>query len=102
MVPSDFDKTDRSKNGFFDELAIIHDLKRRKPLSSFFELGSAQNELKRGGTEVQQLGRSSTKAHKENHRELGSRELALPPHEQIEGGSSLREHHCAEGSWGEL
>ena len=35
MVPSDFDKTDRSKNGFFDELAIIHDLKRRKPLSSF-------------------------------------------------------------------
>ena len=35
MVPLDFDKTDQSKNEFFDELAIIHDLKRRKPLSSF-------------------------------------------------------------------
>ena len=35
VVLSDFDKTDQSKNEFFDELAIIHDLKRRKPLSSF-------------------------------------------------------------------
>ena len=42
-----------------------------------FELSSAQTKLKRGGTEKQRPGRSSTAAHEESHRELGFHEAGL-------------------------
>ena len=79
-----------------------HDNIRSGTLKVFFELSSAQNELKRGGTDEQQLGRCSTAVHEKDHRELGSRELALPPHEQIEAEMGLEGLHDVEVDRGEL
>ena len=67
-----------------------------------FELSSAQNELKRGGTGERQLSRGSTIAQEEDHRELGSRELAFPSHEQIGAEMSLEGLHSVEVDRGEL
>ena len=65
MVPSNFEKTDLSKNGFF--FWRVNDSLRSGALQAFkliFELGSAQNELKRSSSDKRWLDRGSTAAHK--------------------------------------